>query len=110
MADIATVKVPMHRKHVPMPVLVFLLVGVAVIIAAGAYQLMRNAGSVGNAVIPPIPAPAPAGTEVNIKANESEDLGTSLYQNSQNPINDKLPDNTASVPNPLEGAYKNPFE
>lgn len=48
----------------------------------------------------PMPVAAPRGN----------DLGTTLYEQSQNPIKEKLPRTTATAPNPIEGLYKNPFE
>ena len=44
------------------------------------------------------------------KPNTQNDLGTTLYAQSQNPIQNQLPDNTAPIANPLDNAYKNPFE
>ncbi|MBI5733069.1 hypothetical protein HY967_03880 [Candidatus Jorgensenbacteria bacterium] len=38
------------------------------------------------------------------------DLGSQVYEKSTNPLSDKLPETIAPVPNPLENAYKNPFE
>lgn len=43
------------------------------------------------------------------QANSVEGLGDSLYNKSNNPIENKLPEAT-SVTNPLDDAYKNPFE
>ena len=45
-------------------------------------------------------------------SDESEDaaLGETLYEQTQNPIGDKLPETVAPVANPVEDLYKNPFE
>lgn len=40
----------------------------------------------------------------------AETLGGQIYTQASNPIQDKLPGTVSPVPNPLEGAYKNPFE
>ena len=42
--------------------------------------------------------------------NTQNDLGTTLYEKAQNPIQDQLPQTVAPVTNPLENAYQNPFE
>lgn len=38
------------------------------------------------------------------------DLGTTLYEKSQNPISNTLPKTVAPVANPLQNVYKNPFQ
>lgn len=51
--------------------------------------------------------------EENVSAPVADDktnLGTEIYGQVENPINDKLPETVTPVPNPLEGAYQNPFE
>lgn len=40
---------------------------------------------------------------------ENTDLGSALYEKSQNPIKDTLPETVAPVSNPLAGLYQNPF-
>ena len=40
----------------------------------------------------------------------ASDLGSELYTKAANPLSDTLPETGAVIPNPLEGAYKNPFE
>ncbi len=37
-------------------------------------------------------------------------LGGQIYQQTQNPIQNKLPGTVAPVPNPLQKVYKNPFD
>lgn len=49
---------------------------------------------------------APQGLETP----EQVDLGSTLYEQAQNPIENKLPSTVSPVPNPVEGIYKNPFE
>jgi len=41
--------------------------------------------------------------------SSSESLGGSLYEKTQNPLQDKLPEQSP-VANPINDAYKNPFE
>lgn len=109
MADVIPQVAPVPRKHVSMLVVVSLLAVLIVVIFGAAYYFMQSAGPVGNAIIPPM-----ISTEQgNVKAldqEKSNDLGTTLYENSQNPLNDKLPEESAPVSNPLDDAYKNPFE
>ena len=44
------------------------------------------------------------------RQNTQTDLGTTLYTQSQNPLQNQLPENTAPIANPLDNTYKNPFE
>lgn len=39
----------------------------------------------------------------------TESLGGTIYNQASNPIDGKLPDTVAPVPNPIAGMYKNPF-
>ncbi len=38
------------------------------------------------------------------------DIGTEAFEKAQNPIADTLPETAATIANPIEGIYKNPFE
>lgn len=40
----------------------------------------------------------------------TNDLGSAIYQSASNPVLDKLPNSVVKVPNPIDNAYKNPFE
>ena len=51
------------------------------------------------------PSPAPSSGE-----GTQADLGTQLYEQSKNPIQNKLPDSVTTVPNPVQNIYKNPFQ
>jgi hypothetical protein len=86
------------------------IVALIIVIAVVAYALytqqqvadqMPVAETPGTPVVPP-PPPPPA-------VAPSESLGGSLYEKSQNPLEDKLPDQSP-VANPINDAYKNPFE
>src|SRR3989344_271429 len=44
------------------------------------------------------------------RQNTQTDLGTTLYEKAQNPIEGQLPETAAPIANPLDNAYKNPFE
>ena len=57
----------------------------------------------------PRPAPVAPNTAAAPEAS-SGGLGSEVYNKVSNPVGDKLPDAVAPVPNPIEGAYKNPFE
>ena len=51
-------------------------------------------------------APLPA----SISDDQSASLGGQIYEKSQNPLQEKLPDtNPVKNANPIEGAYTNPF-
>lgn len=40
---------------------------------------------------------------------EEADLGSEIFDKVTNPIEGKIPEAGATVPNPLEGVYENPF-
>lgn len=40
----------------------------------------------------------------------SSTLGGTLYEKTNNPIQNKLPNTVAPMPNPLQNVYKNPFQ
>lgn len=44
------------------------------------------------------------------KITPASTLGGQIYEQANNPIQDKLPDTVAPVANPIQDAYKNPFE
>ncbi len=54
--------------------------------------------------------PAPADKTAAQAEEPSAELGAEVYNKANNPLADKLPGSGASVPNPLEGSYRNPFE
>ena len=85
-----------------------ILIAVVVVLAISAfwYVGMRNAPAPGTPAQPvaaPPPEPAAAATTT------PPSLGEKIYEQSQNPIEDKVP-TTNPVVNPIEGAYKNPFQ
>jgi hypothetical protein len=55
-----------------------------------------------------------AGTPQTITPQEVKgalnDLGSVLYSQSQDPIQDKLPQTVAQLPNPVDSLYQNPFQ
>ena len=55
-------------------------------------------------------ATVPTPTSLTKEQAAQADLGTQLYEKSQNPVQDKLPSTVAPVPNPIENIYKNPFQ
>lgn len=59
------------------------------------------------------PNSQPAGLSPNAATNQTSTaaggLGATIYQQSQNPIQGKVPTTNPAV-NPIEGAYKNPFQ
>lgn len=49
--------------------------------------------------------------EVSVPAQTAKpSLGGDIYEQTQNPVKDKIPESVAPVTNPIGGAYKNPFE
>ncbi len=40
----------------------------------------------------------------------TQDLGSKIYVQANNPIQDKLPSTVSPVPNPADTLYKNPFQ
>lgn len=48
--------------------------------------------------------PPPASPE------EQASLGGGIYEQTQNPVKDKIPEQVVPVANPIDGAYKNPFQ
>lgn len=42
--------------------------------------------------------------------NLEQGLGGAIYEKAANPVGDALPEATSPAVNPIEGAYKNPFE
>lgn len=51
--------------------------------------------------------PAPA---ARTSAPAAGGLGSEVYEKSANPVSGKIPQTAAPVPNPIENAYKNPFQ
>jgi hypothetical protein len=62
--------------------------------------------------VPPEPAPvlAPLAQETAPSPEEQASLGGDIYTQTQDPIKDKIPESVTPVSNPIDGAYKNPFE
>ncbi len=77
------------------------VVVLVVLVAAGYFIWVNYARPVAT-----LPTPTPLTKEEASKA----DLGSQLYEKSQNPISDKLPDTVTTVPNPIQDIYKNPFQ
>ncbi len=70
------------------------------------YVDLRNPASVPVAQPPAAPPAAPPPPPA---ATTTPGLGGTIYNQSQNPIQDKVPTTNPAV-NPIEGAYKNPFQ
>ncbi|MDO8521491.1 MAG: hypothetical protein Q7S52_05245 [bacterium] len=77
---------------------------VAVLVLFAAVYYMK--GSVGPADYAAPEAPAVAQPAAIV--SEEESLGGALYEKANNPLEDKLPEQSP-VANPIDGAYKNPF-
>ena len=80
---------------------------VAVIVLALGIWYVRSRPS----VMPEAQAPVtpPATSVAPPPASPPESLGEKIYDQAQNPIQDKLAEPQAPAVNPIEGVYKNPF-
>ena len=81
-----------------------ILIAVVIVLAIAVfwYISLRNAPTVTAPTEPAAAPPAPAVTS-------PPSLGTKIYEQSQNPIEDKVPEPNSPTVNPIEGTYKNPF-
>jgi hypothetical protein len=86
------------------PVATLLVIGVFIIIVlAFVYVCVaRNETT-------PLPDTTPIAQSDVTVALPSDSLGGEIYEKQQNPLEDKLPEQTP-VANPIGDAYKNPFE
>jgi flagellar basal body-associated protein FliL len=57
-----------------------------------------------------VAAPLPVAEPSVASLAEPASLGETIYQQSQNPIKNEIPAANNPTVNPIEGAYKNPFE
>ncbi len=55
----------------------------------------------------PAPHPAPSKAAQNAPASG---FGSEVYGKVSNPVSGKIPVAVTPVPNPIQGAYKNPFQ
>lgn len=83
--------------------LVIIVLGVALIAFFYWFFVYQS----GPAVIVPSPITHKAALAPQAPAGQS--LGEKIYEQSANPIQDKVP-TVNPVTNPIEGAYKNPFQ
>ena len=81
--------------------LIIVVVAVAVVASLFGYWYFVMRGEVAPVVIEG-PSVAPLA--------EPASLGETIYEQSQNPIQNEIPTADNPVVNPIEGAYKNPFE
>ncbi len=82
---------------------IIIAVGVVVILALAAYWYFVLRGKISTAPAPVAPGAPPAA------ATPPPSLGEKIYNQSQNPIQGKVPATNNPAVNPIEGAYKNPF-
>ena len=90
----------------------FILLSVFAVLGAVAAFIYRSSFVINTAYAPPEASHTTATPtkKVHLDQSASLDLGTELYQKSNNPVADKLPDSVTPIPNPAADAYKNPFE
>ena len=63
----------------------------------------------GNKSAPIVEAPVVTAPPPVTPAKTGANLGTQIYQQAQNPIQDKVPSTQNPAVNPIQGIYKNPF-
>lgn len=68
------------------------------VVAAGVWFFMSRADRTGG------------GVDTKTVPEATGGFGATLYDQSTNPVQDKIPESSAPTPNPLEAIYKNPFE
>jgi len=94
------------EKALPMsPIIIALVAGVFIISALVLVYVNMESG---DAVVPIRDNTSVSGGDTTVAA-PAESLGGEIYEKTQNPLQDKLPEQTP-VANPLGDAYKNPFE
>ena len=83
---------------------------VALLVGAGfAYLHMKGSDQLAESPVDqPVTTTQPT-TSAEVDTGASASLGGDLYVKSQDPVGDKLPDAEPTT-NPIDGAYKNPFE
>jgi hypothetical protein len=89
------------------PVTIALMVGVFIIIIVLAFVYMNIPAF--RDEMAPLPDEIPVAQSDTTVAPPSDSLGGEIYEKQQNPLEDKLPEQTP-VANPIGDAYKNPFE
>lgn len=103
-------KIPATSSTTPLsslnkkPIFIALAVVLAVAGLSLAWQMKRF-------YAPETPAYVPPAQPQQVQTETPKDsLGSEIYENASNPINNTLPKTVAPTPNPIEGVYKNPFE
>ena len=84
---------------------VIILIAVVLTVAGFVYWYFNRA-NFASPVAPQVPV---VPTSTATYPHGAQSLGEKIYENSQNPIGSKIP-SLNPVTNPLDGAYKNPFE
>jgi len=90
--------------------IIFISIIVVAAVAAAGFWYWQNKKS---ALTPTTSAPAGVSTQEQIQENVAGGLGGSIFEKSQNPIVDKLPETNPFEKieiNPLKSIYANPFE
>ncbi len=85
------------------------LIAVAVILVAAGFVYWFSSRALKTVPVPQEAAPAAVETPTG-EAIQNAGIGTEIYTKANNPLADTLPETVAPVPNPIENAYKNPFE
>lgn len=95
-------------------ILIIAIIVVAGVIAYGGYIVLHSttAPSVKApaASAPAAPSVAPVAPALVSATTTPQSLGTTIYEQSQNPLQGKVPVAGNPAVNPIEGVYKNPFQ
>lgn len=83
------------RKLLILGVVLIILVAIVWFFGSRPQKAVAPEGGVGGSAAAPA---APA-----------KDLGSTIYNQANNPVGGNIPQSAATVPNPIEGLYKNPF-
>lgn len=96
---------PMTDRSTRNLIIIAVTTGVAAL-AIGAFTIFRSSPTA------PVAAPGESlPSEVGAASVDLEQgLGAAIYENAANPVGDAIPEATSPVANPIDGAYKNPFE
>ena len=85
-----------------------MLVGIVVVLVVAGVLYWYYTNKV-NVSPPNVSVSQHAAPQPPVAAPQVADLGSTIYEQSQNPTQDKLPATVSPVPNPIENIYKNPF-
>ncbi len=95
------------NSHRSLTVIIVSVVLVTAIIFAVLYAYQHQEAVA--PVVPTVTTPQAQETAPSVTASSTESLGGTIYENANNPLQGKLPEQTPTA-NPINDAYKNPFQ